>query len=212
MTKMRRKSSANDKKNSWQFRKESIKLNTDALTATNRLRREQECRKCFNHEITVSMRNHKDCPRKNCVCDKCHETDKRRDAVKKEAKDKRQRIKGTHNDDSSVSSRDASSPDSTSSNMSEESMTNDYGYYEVKQEEMSFDLFPEFEIKSEYYEMDTEFVTMDYPAELSSPTNYTFSETDYQSVVKDLIDEQFNIDQATDDYLIFNSFSYFQNL
>lgn len=59
-----------------------------------RQRKEQKCRKCLNHEIIVSMRDHKkNCPYRTCPCQDCESTLYRRKHVTNEARTKRQREK-----------------------------------------------------------------------------------------------------------------------
>ena len=99
MTKDRRFAASKDKKNNYQKKKNfpSI-LKTEHSFGKKRL--VQMCRKCANHGEPWSMKEHKNsCKFMFCPCADCIETEKRRKAVKQEAKAKRQteRVNKTKN-------------------------------------------------------------------------------------------------------------------
>lgn len=93
MTKNRRFAASKDKKNNYQKKKKfGHILNTEP--SFGKKRKDQMCRKCANHGLIQSMKDHKNaCAFVKCTCDECIETEKRRLAVKHEAKAKRQKNK-----------------------------------------------------------------------------------------------------------------------
>ncbi|KAL7020425.1 hypothetical protein ACKWTF_011530 [Chironomus riparius] len=114
MTKDRRFAASKDKKNNYQKKKNfGHILNTEP--SFGKMRKDQKCRKCANHHKIKSMKEHKNsCPYLNCPCVDCLETEKRRFAVKHEAKAKRQKNKNLikQENDESMSSSPSSPNDS----------------------------------------------------------------------------------------------------
>lgn len=114
MTKDRRFAASKDKKNNYQKKKNfGHILSTEP--SFGKKRKDQMCRKCANHGVMQSMKDHKNaCDFFNCSCNECIETEKRRFAVKHEAKAKRQKNKNQikQENDESMSSCPPSPNDS----------------------------------------------------------------------------------------------------
>lgn len=88
-----------------------------------RERKVQTCQKCFKHRERRILKNHRDtCPYKTCGCDDCKLVDKRRFAVKSEAKRTR-RLKKVNNECDSPVQADLSWV------MSSEERLMDHDYY-----------------------------------------------------------------------------------
>lgn len=110
------------------------KINQNTQKGEGRQRKEQQCRKCLNHEKFKPMKDHKKvCPFRNCNCEACDSTIRRRKHVTIEAKTKRQRDK---NYQSEIKAEDVEmevfSPSSTIFTESDVSKlspcSNDFGY------------------------------------------------------------------------------------
>lgn len=73
-----------------QYKNDNAKL---SKTASNQQsRKEPVCKKCENHSIHSPLRGHSMCTKRYCSCSKCDLTEKRRDALKKDAKHRRLRV------------------------------------------------------------------------------------------------------------------------
>jgi len=143
MTKERRFAASKDKKNNYR-KKKNLGYIMNAEPSIGKKRKDQMCRKCANHEIIKSMKDHKNsCDYLNCRCLECIATEERRNTVKHEAKAKRQKNKNLikQETDDSMSSYPSSPNDSgymsdlsTSSSLpsytSKLSLSVDMGYFE----------------------------------------------------------------------------------
>lgn len=93
MTKKRRFAASKDKKNNYRMKKNLGHI-MNRETSIGKKRKDQMCRKCANHEIIESMKDHKNsCAFLHCQCFECLATEERRYTVKHEAKAKRQKNK-----------------------------------------------------------------------------------------------------------------------
>ncbi|KAG5673518.1 hypothetical protein PVAND_003560 [Polypedilum vanderplanki] len=111
-TRQRQKFTAVEKKNNYQHQKIQSKMSSiEGYTDThyiNRTRAEQKCKKCLNHKLNITMKNHlKDCRYKNCKCERCQDTDERRKHVKDEAKTHREKMKIKYEQNDSPRSLDS---------------------------------------------------------------------------------------------------------
>lgn len=69
------------------LRYDQTKMRNRAQAEVGTGRQEQMCRKCSNHEIPQIYSGHKNvCPFKDCKCDRCDLTDKRRACLKDDLK------------------------------------------------------------------------------------------------------------------------------
>ena len=134
MTKDRRFAASKDKKNNYQKKKNFGQI-LNVEPSFGKKRKDQMCRKCANHEIIKSMKDHKNsCPFLNCPCVDCFETEKRRHAVKHEAKAKRQKNKNQikQENDEFMSSNPSSPNDSGyNSDLSNSSLINHSSKYSL---------------------------------------------------------------------------------